>query len=196
MAINTKNVLVGTAQMYFAPFGKTTPTTPEPPPADTIAKGAAWAGNWVAIGATEQGVKLTVNKKTTDIMVEEQSTPALVTVDTETVSVAVSLAEDTIANMQLSYGGGTITTVAATATLIGKTTLQLALGLELLSVGFEGVNSKGFWRRVYIPKCVSVASVDTSYRRAAAARLYPTTIRAICAPTQIQIVDMVAAKTA
>lgn len=193
MTITTENVLVGIATLWYAPVDPI--TGPEPMPADTIGEGVDWAGNWIAPGATDQGVKITKAPKTQDITIEEQGTPALVTIDSTDVSIDTSLAEDTLANMALAYGGGTITTVAAGASQVGKSTLTLADNLALLSVGFEGINVDGFWRRVYIPKVLSVASVDTTYRRAAAARLYPVTLRAICAPSDIVVVEKTAEAT-
>lgn len=188
MAPITGNVLVGTALLYVAPYG----SAGEPMPADTIALGSAWGGNWVAMGGTQQGVKITVNPKTIDIMIEEQMTPAQVVVDTEDIRVDTTLSEDIIANMKLAYGGGTIVTQAPTVSLIGKTTLTLADSLDLLSVGFEARNSFGLFRRVYIPKVVSIATVATDYRRAAVQRLYPVTLRAICDPTLITIEEQTA----
>ncbi len=195
MAINTGNVMVGVAQLYVAPFGQATPGEPEPMVANSVLLGTAWGGNWVAMGATEQGVKVTVAPKTTDILVEEQMTPALVTVDSMDISVATTFSEDTLANMKIAYGGGAITTVAPGVGVPGTSELALADSLELLSVGFEGVNPFGFYRRYYLPKVVSVASVDTSYRRAAAARLYPVNLRAICDPATIAVIDMTAVAT-
>lgn len=180
------NVIVGEATLYIAPANTAMP-------ADTVNLGAAWPVGWTYIGATDAGVTLTVNTNTQDITIEEQSTPALVTVTTKDVTVGFALAEDTVANMKTAYGGGTLTTQAAATGTIGKDTLVLSDTLDQLAVGFEGINPKGFFRRVYIPVAMSIASVATPYRRAAAKRMYPTTLRAICAPSSIQIVDMTAA---
>jgi hypothetical protein len=195
MTINTGNVIVGAAQMYFAPWGEATVGEGEPMPADTVPLGTPWGGNWVAIGGTEQGVKFTANPKIVKLMIEEQRTPADVVVDTEDVTVITTLSEDTLANMKLAYGGGAIVTQAATGTVIGKSTLTLSDTLDTLSVGFEAVNAFGYFRRVYVPKVISAASVDTTYRRAAKQRLYPVTLSAICDPTLIVIVDQTAPVT-
>jgi hypothetical protein len=97
--------------------------------------------------------------------------------------------------MKLAYGGGTIVTQAATGSLIGKSTLTLSDTLDTLSVGFEAINAFGYWRRVYVPKVISAASVDTNYRRAAVQRLYPVTLSAICDPTLITLADQTAPVT-
>lgn len=195
MAPNLQNVIVGLAQMWVAPFGETDAGEGEPMPADSIAQGADWGGLWLPVGGTQQGVKLSKNPKTVDITIEEQSTPVNVLIDTQDISLMTSLSEDTIANMKLAYGGGTITVQAADGSHIGKQTLVLSDTLDLLSVGFEGISPEGFWRRASFPKVVSAAQVDTEYRRAAQQRLYPTTFRVICAVGDIEIVDMVAIET-
>lgn len=192
---NVNNVIVGLAQLYVAEFGLAVPGQGEPMPADSVALGAAWGGNWATMGATEEGVKYTINPKTNDIRIEEQPNPADVTVDSEDITIATTLLEDTLANMQIAYGTGTIVTQAAGPGVIGKSTLTLGTSLTYWSVGFEAVNREGFWRRAYFPKVVSAAQVDTSYRRAAAARMYPTTFRAVCPPGEIQVVDMTAVAT-
>lgn len=195
VAPNLTDVIVGAATMYWAPFGEATPGQGEPLPADSVALGGTWGGNWTYIGGTMEGVKFSKNPKTVDIRIEEQSTPADVVIDTQDISVLTSLSEESVTNMKLAYGGGIITTQAPTGSLIGKQTLVLSDILDLLSVGFEGVNPEGFWVRVYVPKVVSAGQVDTSFRRAAQQRLWPATLRAICPVNQIEIVEMTAIPT-
>jgi len=190
MALYTPtNVLVGAGTMYVGPANT-------PPPADSVPLGGTWPAAWVNPGATEQGLSFSVNSQTQDIMVEEQSTPVLVVITTKQVQVAVTLSEDTVANMKLAYGGGTLTTTAAGAAGSGiapKTTLTLNDNLDSLAVAFEGRNVAGLARRVYIPVVISAAQVQTSYRRAANNRSYPVTLRAICPPTAITISDITGA---
>jgi hypothetical protein len=168
--------------------------TPQPfTVANGISLGQAWGGNWVAVGATNEGVTFAVDAKTNDIDVEEQMTPVLVTIDSEDISVSFTSAEDIVANMQLAYGTGSVLTQAATGSIIGKTTYTLGKTLNQYSVGFEAVNSFGLFRRVYIPLVVSAASkVETVYRRAKAERMYAVTLRALCDPTQIVITEQTA----
>jgi hypothetical protein len=43
----------------------------------------------------------------------------------------------------------------------------------------EAQNNKGFWRRVLLPDVLSVAEVETSYRRAETQRLYAVSFRMV-----------------
>lgn len=186
MPVDTTKVIVGYATMYTAPKNTAAPL-------DTLAESAPWLSPWVSPGATEEGVSFAVGTDTGDIRIEEQATPVLVLVTAKNVRVLVTLSEDTVENMKLAYGGGTIVTTAAGTGQPGKKTLTLSNSLDQLAVGFESINSFGFWRRVYVPSVLSVADVTTAYRRAANNRAYNVELRAVCDPSEIKIVDKTAA---
>ena len=184
------NVVVGVASLYIAPAGTAKPSVP------TTAGATSWAtpsAPWVASGFTESGVTLNVDRKTGEIRVEEQSTPVLITPDTTDVTIDITFAEDTVANMQNAYGGGTITTTTASASTPGLSTLNLAEALTAVAIVFYGVNSFGFQRQVYIPSMVSAGKVKTEYMRMKSPRLYPATFTATCALASIEIDDITAA---
>ena len=156
---------------------------------------AAPSGPWVNIGFTEDGVTLNVDRKIDEIRVEEQSTPVLIAPDQVDVTIDITFVEDTIANMQSAYGGGAITTVAASASVPGQSILTLADALTEVAVWFTGVNSFGFIRGVYIPIMISAGKVKTSYKRAKSPRMYPATFTAVCAMNQITVTDLTAVVT-
>lgn len=192
MANTASNVIVGYATMYTAPANTVVPPVPS-------AVGAtAWvtpSTPWVATGFTESGVTLNIDRKVDEIRVEEQTTPVLIAPDTVDVTIDITFAEDTIANMQLAYGGGVITTIAASGTVPGQTVLNLADALTNLAVVFYGLNSFGFQRQVYVPYMISAAKVKTQYQRAKGPRMYPATFTAVCAMSQISVIDITAAVT-
>ena len=177
------NVLVGLAQLYIAPANTSSPvfattglvTTPTSP--------------WVAQGFTESGVTLTVDRKTDDVRVEEQSTPVLVTPNTVDVTIDVTFAEDIIANMATAYGGATVTTTAASTTVPGTTSLALAEALTTLACAFVGLNSFGLARLFYVPEMQASGKVKTEYRRTKTPRVYPVTFEAICPLADIVVTD-------
>ena len=186
------NVIVGAATLYIAPSG-----TAEPSISATVGSAAfsTPTSPWVLQGFTEDGVKIGVDRKNVMIRVEEQSTPVLVVTDTTDVTIATSFAEDTIANMVTVYGGGGVTTVAASGTVPGSTSLALSDTLSTVAVFFTGANPAGFQRGVYIPDMVATGKVDTAYRRAAANRSYPTTFTAVCPMSSIVITELTSVVT-
>lgn len=185
MAITRTNVLVGAATLFVAPAG--TAMVP-----DSQAQGVDWPIPWVQPGASEEGLTFNSNVNTQDINIEEQSTPVAVLVASRAISVDIALAEDTIENMKLAYGGGIVTTQAAGPGMIGKKTLRLSDTLDRLALGFEGVAPSGLPRRVYLPTVLSVGNVQTRYRRAAAERSYACQFRYIDDPSNLVIVDQTA----
>lgn len=192
MGVNPNNVVVGLAAVWIQPW---IDGTPAELPDDDVMYGADWAGPWAHLGATDQGWKLKIATKTADITIEEQSTPVDILADGKTLTVSGSLAEDTLQHMLWAYGGGTLTTVAAGASQVGKQTLSLQDKLEKWAVGLETINKFGFYRRFLIPKMVIASDVETAYRRAAEKRMYSFEANSICPIEDVEIVDMTAVAT-
>ena len=189
---NVKNILVGLAHLYYAPA---VPVA-EPYVADTVLLGqipVAPPSNWRYIGAVEEGVQQAFSRATQEHNIENQSSAVLRTVTSSTIEISTSLVEQTMENMKLAYGGGTITQTAAAVGQPGKRRLTLSDELDFLSVILEGKNPEGFYRRYYIPRVVSTANVETNNRRAEAKKLLPVTLTAVCEITEIFVDDMVAA---
>lgn len=188
-----KNVIRGQAQVWLRAYD---PITPATLPGNALALGGDWAnvttGNvaWKPIGATEGGVTMRFTRETTDITIEEQVNPLDVATNTLDPRLEATLSEDTLETMITAYGGGTITVVAPTALLVGTRELKVAQDLTHLSLGMEGVNSDGYWRRVLWQDVLSVAEVETSYRRAESQRLYACSFRLVSAIDELIIREM------
>jgi hypothetical protein len=120
-----------------------------------------------------------MTRETTDITVEEQSNPVDVAVNTMDPRIEITLAEDTLNTMRVAYGGGAITTVAAASGTPGYQELAISQDLEHFTLGLEAENSFKMARRVLFADVLSVAEVETSYRRAEGTRLYACSFRLI-----------------
>lgn len=195
MAVTVTNVQVGQAYTFTAPVGTAFPADDVPANQGVNNAFSDWAAPWVAIGATQEGVTLGVVQNSNDIPIEEQSTPARVTVTSTDISVSAVLSEDTLETMKLAFGGGTITTTAPGTTQIGKKTLVLGEGITEIALGFDSTNKDGFYRRIGIPRVASVANVQVANRRAADARRYAVTFRCLSPPSDLLIVTKTANHT-
>jgi hypothetical protein len=188
-----KNILRGMAALWVAEYDPAAPLTL---PDNALPLGGDWADPtdgdpaWKAIGATESGVTMRFTRETTDISIEEQVNPVDVATNTLDPRVECTLAEDTLQTMMLAYGGGTINPVAPTATTVGTEELTIAEEVQHLTLGMEGVNNKGFWRRILFQDVLSVAEVETSYRRAETQRLYAVSFRMVSPISQLKIREM------
>ena len=182
---NALNVLVGIANMYLGPVG-----TPGPP--DTLAFDDAWATPWYHPGYSDKGLVLNFDRKEKRHGVEEISNPLLITTDSSTMKVSIGFAEATLENMRYAMGGGTISTQAAAVGVIGKKTLVLSEDLEVVSLGFEGKNPQGFYRRVLIPRVVSTAKLKTEFDRSKNKQVYMAEFEAVCAVGDIKMYEKTA----
>lgn len=191
-AYSRENILVGQASLRLAPW---TPDTPPALPADTVAINGPWSPEWTPVGATEEGVTLAFSRSTEQIRIEEQATPVDERTTEVTMNVNTVLSEDTFTTMRISFGGGAITTVAATATDPGIRRLVISSELEQFSLGLEGQNEFGMWRRVRIPIVLSVADAEAAFRRAAAPRRWNVSFRSLVAPEEVEIVEAIAPPT-
>jgi hypothetical protein len=195
MGYNPANVVVALANVYIAPYVSDTPAVL---PVDTVMAGTEWPSTgtgitpWVHVGFTDQGWKLKLSTKTSEITVEEQSTPVKILADGKTMTVSGTLAESTLQHARWSYGGGTITTTAAATGTIGKASLSLQDKLEEWAIGLDTTNKFGFWRRMLLPKCVITSDVEVAFRRAAAEQMYPFEAVSISDISTIGYVEMTA----
>jgi hypothetical protein len=131
-----------------------------------------------------------------DIQIEEQPTPVAVLTDKATLVVTFDFNEETLANINLSYGGsGTIAVTAPGAGQPGKSVLSLSTVATQLACAVIGKNSLGFARVLSIPAISSTGTVKTDYRRSAAQRMYPATFSSTCPFSSIQWIDLTSIAT-
>lgn len=192
---NPDNVVTGHAIMYLKPWVLATPAVL---PADTavLFDDTTWLAAspvWLKAGATNEGFKINVEASTTQITIEEQSTPVDETLEGKSITIEAELAEDTMEAMKYSWGGGVITTVAAASAVAGTKKMTLDDTVLKWAVALETRNFNGFARRILIPKTSMFGSGQVSFRRAADKRMYPIRVSSLCKPSDIQIVDVTAA---
>lgn len=186
------NVVTGNAILMLTPWvlGSVAPlpadATPLWTPADT-----AWA-NWVSAGATNEGFKINVDVSTTQITIEEQSTPVDERQESKTIGLEAELAEDTLETVKYAWGGSTITVVPPGVGVMGSKKMVLADDVQYWTYCLEMKNKFGLARRLYVPKASMIGSGETSFRRASDKRMYPIRLSTLCRPQDIQIVDLTA----
>lgn len=92
-------VLVGTGTLYTAPEGEPMPTNST----------TAVAGNWVEIGYSEDGWALARDVTVEDVNVAEEIDPLFVFKTAQNLRVVGTVAQSSLANLELAMGGGTYT---------------------------------------------------------------------------------------
>lgn len=192
---NADNVVVGHAMLMITPWVK---GSVEPLVADSTPlfapDNAAWT-DWVSAGATNEGFKVNVETSTTQITIEEQSTPVGETVESKAIGIEAVLAESTMESMRYSWGGSDITVTAAGAGQPGKKVMTLTDDIRYYTVCLETRNFNGLARRLYVPKVSITGSGEVSFRRAADKQMFPVRAASLCKPSEIQVVDITAPAT-
>jgi hypothetical protein len=185
------NVLYGIGVLFTALVGTALPSD------QNLGVGSSWvSGGWSYVGATDAGVSLTFAPTTTDIRVEEQQTPVAALVDQVSLQITTSMSEETLANINLSWGNsGTVAVTAPGAGQPGKSVLTLSNSFASLACAIIGKNQLGFARVLSVPVVMSAGSVKTDFRRAANARIYPLTLNALSPMSQVSFIDLTSIAT-
>lgn len=190
---DVNNVVVGNANLYYKAWNATTPATLVPDNTAIFTSTTWETAGWTVAGATNEGFKVNFEKSTTQIMIEEQSTPVQETIESANVGIEAELAEATIENMKLAWNGSAITTVAAASGVPGTKKMTLTDTVQYWAVALETKNLNGFARRILVPKMTAVGSGETVFRRAAEKQMHPMRWSMMCKPTDVQVVDITAA---
>lgn len=178
----------GVADVWVAPVDTAIPTS-------TTTLTEPTDPTWIPMGFTAEGVQWSTTITKERIPAGEETIAAAGWAVTEMdSSISFSLTEDTIENLQLALGVGTVTMTAAAAGQIGKKVLVLGETLIERAVAVMADNGKGFKDLIYIPRCMSGGEVSKSFRRAARREL-AVTLAAACEPEDIQVVQQFAAAT-
>lgn len=181
--LDTTKVSGGAATVYLAPVGTAMVS-------DTaVSMGTAWGGAWVPLGSTDDGWHLGITPNTVDWNIEESPIPANIQVDTLDVAVSASLKEDQVANFRYAVGVGTIASQVAGIGAVAKSTLTLNTILNQFALGIEHANAYAHWTRYFIPIVVGAGTLTVDMRRAQSPRMYGANFRAICLPSQIQVIQ-------
>lgn len=165
--MSTADIIVTPARIFYAPLG-------EALPADTLAYGGDWAGNWEEIAITLAPFTMNREVSTFEVMIEQSTLPVKRSITEEKAAFETTLAEFTGANLQLGTEG-TNTVTAAGAGQPAKETLEFGgqVNLTERTWGAEGlyVNAAGvqFPIRLQIYRATAVLNGALQFGKANAA---------------------------
>lgn len=182
-------VLIGTGYMYVAAHtaGVAEPYT-ELLPADTVS--SAPGGNWTDVGYSEDGWNFVAENEYGFWTPAELVDPTTTVKDSQTIRFRGVAAQFTLENLQIAMGGGTISIESAgtpgTVAAIHKYVPPGSTGFEYFSVLFrveaEGTNEGSLESNVrdfYVPKCISIASLDVPHTKGANPSLAALELQAV-----------------
>jgi len=148
------------------------------------------AGNWVDVGYSEDGWNLVAENEYGFWTPAELVDPIATVKDSQTLKFRGVAAQFSLENLQIALGGGTIS-IETPGTLgsiaaIHKYVPPASTGFEFFSVLFrvttEGTNEESGETNVrdfYVPKCISIATLDVAHTKGANPSLAALELQAV-----------------
>ena len=102
MAVNTRNILVGHGDLYYAPLGTALPTVASG--VDSLRTPFEDSNDWNHVGGTMDGVEMSYTPEYGEVMVDQLKGVAKMWNQSNEVQVTTNLAEATFFNMLLALG--------------------------------------------------------------------------------------------
>lgn len=153
MSVTASNLVLGPANLYFGVVGAVEPT-------DALAVPAS--GIWTPVGATQNGVSLTVKQAWTQLDVDQIVDIPESRIKSRSLVIATDLAELTLANLTLALNGGTTATAAQTATYTPDSG-NSANTPKYSALLIDGIAPNGKTRRIIVRKALSTKDVAFKY---------------------------------
>lgn len=145
------NVILGPGRLYMAPLGTTEPTS---------ASATLPSANWIALGYTEDGTDLTIERTNDKIMVAEELYPVRVVNSETMVQLKTRLAEPTLANLNAALGGGS-------AGVNSASSLEIPVGLTGIMLVHDSEESptSATNRRIVFREVYPAGSVAINFKK-------------------------------
>jgi hypothetical protein len=157
MSVTATNLILGPATLFIGAFGAVEP-------ADTAVNTTPAASAWTDLGATDGGVKLTIDQKFTELTVDQIVDSLGRRLTQREIMVDTNLAEPTLANLSTAMNGGTSATGAGFASL-DPLNVTSATQPTYIAVILDGYAPAGFRRRVIIRKALNTSSIQAAYAK-------------------------------
>jgi hypothetical protein len=157
MSVTATNLILGPGTLYTGAFGATEPL-------DAAVNTTPQASAWTDCGATDGGVKLTIDQKFTELTVDQIVDSLGRRLTQREIMVDTNLAEPTLANLSLAMNGGTAATGSGWSSL-DPLNVTSATQPGYAATLLDGFAPAGFRRRVIIRKSLNTSSIQSSYAK-------------------------------
>lgn len=158
------DVLIGTGVLYSAAVGTAFPGADS----TTASEWAEISSSWTDVGYSEDGWTLEYDKSFEDIMVAEEIDPIKSVKTAQEIRITGTLAQSSMANLQLAFGGGTFDEDDETNFSTGYDTLvpPATTGYTEKSLLLVTEGASGAIRHFQIPRAVNVGAFSMAHQKA------------------------------
>jgi hypothetical protein len=159
MTVTATNLTMGPGTLYVGVYGVSAE------PADSAVNSAPAASAWTDAGGTDGGIKLMVDQKYAELTCDQIVDVVGRRLTSRDFSLETSLAEPTLANLQMAINGGTSSTGAGYSALdpLNATSATQPNYFPAIMDGFAPGNA--FRRRVIVRKGLNTAKVESAYSK-------------------------------
>lgn len=158
MAVTATNLTMGPGTLYKGDFGATEP-------ADSAVNSAPHASAWTDLGATDGGVKLTIDLKYAELTCDQIIDKVGRRLTERELILETNLAEPTLDNLRLAINGGTPSSGSGWAAFdpLNVTSATQPLYFANIMDGFAPGNSGT--RRVIARRCLNTGKIEAAYSK-------------------------------
>lgn len=156
MGVSTTQMMVGPGRLRKAPVGTDD--------ALIIAGAVPDFTGWSDVGATDDGINMTIAKSYANHTVDQSPDWVASTITERHVQIEINLVEQTLDNLKLSLNGGVITTGANWDTYTPDTDL-ISTQEQYTAFTVEGVTLAGKKRIIAVRRALNVDNVGFSYKK-------------------------------
>lgn len=153
MSVTITNLTMGPGTLFTGAFGATEP-------ADSAVNTTPAASAWTDVGATDGGIKLTIDQKFTELTVDQVVDSLGRRLTQREIMIDTQVAETTLANLSLAMNGGTQATGSGYATL-DPLNVTSATQPNYIALILDGYAPAGFRRRVIVRRALNTSSLQT-----------------------------------
>ncbi len=157
MAIDTTNLIAGPGTLWTGAFGATEP-------ADSTVNAAYSGSAFTDVGATQDGVTLNIERDFFELEVDQVIDVPGRRITKRDLQIVTNMAEPTLENLGVVLNGGTVTASSGYSTY-DPADDTAATQPTYRAVLFEGWAPRGFRRRVFARKVLSIEAVETPYKK-------------------------------
>lgn len=159
MAATVSNLVLGPASLYVADFGAAETGLV------TLANlTTAPAGPFRDVGATTDGVTLTIEQEYTELEADQVIDVAGSRLVKRNFTIETNMAELTLENLKVALNGGTVTTATGTTTYT-PITKPTSAEPSYLALVIDGTAPSGKPRRIIVRKALSTEGTEFAYNK-------------------------------
>lgn len=152
-------VLPGPCRVFIAPYSS---SSLEAAPANSVAYGDAWGGNWVEVGYTKGGAVLKPETEHLTVEMDQVNAPLADYITAQRAMVSFACGEATLTNIKQALGYGTITSGSTESTLGVSATdgipTYYTIGFEQYAPGATASSAR--YRRLVVWKALPKTELE------------------------------------